>query len=269
MNDEIVAAPGFALNPALDAAGLASSFRAHGRVRVCDFLVEDGAVRLFQHLRRRDDWRMVINQGEKIFELDRQAQSMLSEQARKELDVAVHKVGREGFQFRYETVRVSDDAAERAQTENALNQFAGFLCSMPVLHFLQRIIGDGSIDFADAQATAYGPGHFLTAHDDAVAGKSRRAAYVLNLTPEWKVDWGGLLQFHGRDGVVEEAYAPAFNVLNLFAVPVAHSVSYVTPFVPYRRRSSALKAPVWAFRRASAGQQDRRMRTNRLVPQGS
>jgi Rps23 Pro-64 3,4-dihydroxylase Tpa1-like proline 4-hydroxylase len=29
-----------------------------------------------------------------------------------------------------------------------------------------------------------------------VAGKNRVAAYVLNLTPRWRVEWGGLLMFH-------------------------------------------------------------------------
>jgi Rps23 Pro-64 3,4-dihydroxylase Tpa1-like proline 4-hydroxylase len=162
---------------------------------------------------------------------------MLPEQARRELDVAVHKGAREGFQFRYATILTPDDPSDRAHLDDLLNRFACFLCSDRVLSCLKCIVGDPSVDFADAQATAYGPGNFLTKHDDAVAGKFRRAANVFNLSPGWEVDWGGLLQFHGRDHVVEEAYAPSFNVLNLFAVPAAHSVSYVTRFVPYRRYS--------------------------------
>lgn len=82
----------------------------------------------------------------------------------------------------------------------------------------------------DGQATRYLPGHFLTGHDDDVAGKGRIAAYVLNLTPAWRTEWGGLLQFHDPAGDVLRGLLPRFNTLNLFTVPQLHSVSLVAPF---------------------------------------
>jgi len=82
----------------------------------------------------------------------------------------------------------------------------------------------------DGQATQYLPGHFLTSHDDAVAGKNRVAAYVLSLTPGWRIEWGGLLQFHDGDGDVGLALAPRFNAMHLLRVPQVHSVSFVAPY---------------------------------------
>ncbi len=227
----------FTLNPTLDPAALAQTFARTRRVHISHFLAETGAARLFAHLKQRDDWKQVINQGEKLFELDRAAQAAMTPDTRAQFDLAVHKGARHGFQFRYETLRISDDPVERRRSGGILDEFALFMSSSPVLAFLQHVVGDASIDFADAQATAYGPGDFLTEHDDDVAGKSRRAAYVLGLTPDWRMDWGGLLQFRGEDGHVAEAYVPRFNSLNLFAVPAPHSVSMVAPFVPYRRYS--------------------------------
>lgn len=227
----------FALNPRLDADALAAAFAADGRLHVADFLAGDGAAQLLTHLKARQDWRLVINQGDKLFELDRPAQESMDAATRAQLDLAVHKGARSGFQFRYETLRIPDDPAERDRAADLINQLATFMSSDAVLAFLRHVIADRSIDFADAQATAYGPGDFLTEHDDDVAGKSRRAAYVLGLTPEWRIDWGGLLQFRGGDGHVAQAYVPRFNSLNLFAVPAPHSVSMVAPFVPYRRYS--------------------------------
>jgi len=52
---------------------------------------------------------------------------------------------------------------------------------------------------------------------------------VLNLTPDWRPDWGGLLQFFDKRGDVFRAFTPRFNVLNLFRVPQPHNVSWVTP----------------------------------------
>ncbi len=225
----------FRLNPLLDQAGLATQFRDKGRVHVADFLAGDGAERLRAQLRGREDWRLVINQGDKLFELDRPAQAQLSAAQAEQLEEAVNQAARRGFQFRFETIRVPDAERDRAADASLLAQLALFLSSDPVLALLRAVTGREDLRFADAQATAYGPRHFLTAHDDEVAGKSRAAAYVLNLTPEWRADWGGLLMFLGRDGHVAEAWAPRFNALNLFAVPQPHSVSYVAPFVPNRR----------------------------------
>ena len=55
---------------------------------------------------------------------------------------------------------------------------------------------------------------------------------VFNFTPKWKLDWGGILQFPGKDGNVECGLVPAFNALNMLAIPQDHAVSYVSPFAP-------------------------------------
>ena len=62
------------------------------------------------------------------------------------------------------------------------------------------------------------------------------AAYVFGLSPDWRTEWGGLLLFHRAGGEVE-GLTPAFNTLNLFAVPQLHSVSQVTRAAPMRRYS--------------------------------
>jgi SM-20-related protein len=223
------------INPRLDPSEFARKFAKRRRIHIPAFLVPAAAERLLRHLRGREDWRLVINQGDKLFELDRMAQTALTPAKAAQLDLAVHKAAREGFQFRFETIRVPDEDSKRAADGTLLATFARFLSSPPALDFLRIVTGRDEIGFADAQGTAYGPHHFLTAHDDDVAGKNRLAAYVLNLTPEWRADWGGLLTFHRADGHIDEAFTPRFNALNLFEVPQRHSVSYVTPFVPNRR----------------------------------
>lgn len=228
---------GFRLNPHLDAERLRELYRRRGRIHIPSFLIEEDAARLHRFLKGNDAWRLILNQDEKLFELDRAAQAALTPAARNDLEGAVHRAARYGFQYYFESIRVPDGEAERRAQGDPLARFASFLSSPDVTALLREITGEERIDFADAQATAYGLGHFLTAHDDAVAGKNRLAAYVFNLTPSWHADWGGLLAFHGADGHVEEAYTPAFNALNLFAVPQPHSVSIVAPFAAARRYS--------------------------------
>lgn len=230
-------APLFRINPLLDADQLHADFQAKGRIHIADFLVLDDAERLVQFLKNSTAWRLVLNSGSKVFELDRKAQSALTPEQRNQLDQAAYAEARYGFQYCYETIRVADAQDERAASGTLLDEFALFLSSSSVLAFLKTVVGDGSISFADAQATAYGPGHFLTAHDDAVAGKNRRAAFVFNLSRDWSLDWGGLLAFHERGAGTAEVMVPAFNAINLFSVPQLHSVTMVAPFAPRRRYS--------------------------------
>jgi SM-20-related protein len=232
------ALPPLAINPALDPAALAERFARERRIRIDDFLAADAAAALHANLRARGDWVQVVSGAdERAYELDRAARAALSASQAAALDEAVYAGARRGFQFRFETVRVPDDAAARAASDDPLAAFAAFLSGGEARAFLRTVTGAGDIAFADAQATAYAPGDFLTAHDDAVAGKNRRAAYVYGLTPGWRADWGGLLLFHDSGDDVSQGFTPRFNSLSLFAVPQPHSVSLVSRAAPYRRYS--------------------------------
>lgn len=225
-----------ALNADLDATALAGQFARTGRVSIPDVLAPDTAAALYTMLRERSDWRQVMNSGAKLVELDRPVRAGMTDAQRTALDDAVYAGARAGFQYRYETIRVPDDAGERRRSSNPLAAFALWWSGGAVRDFLRTVTGEPEIAFADAQGTAYSPGDFLTGHDDAFHGKNRFAAYVLGLTPTWRLEWGGLLLFHGANGAVE-GMVPQFNTLNMFRVPQMHSVSEVTRAAAYRRYS--------------------------------
>ena len=227
----------FTLAPSIDVAALAERFARAGRVQIAPFLDSAGAAALAAHLVARDDWRQVMNSGDKVFESVPAVLATLTEAQRKRLDDAVNAAARTGFQYRYESIRVPDDAPARAALDDPLADFARFMSSAAVIELMTRISGAADIAFADAQATIYRSGDFLTAHDDGVPGKNRRAAYVFGLTPVWRAEWGGLLLFHGGSGGIAEGYVPAFNTLSLFAVPQTHSVSQVAPWADRPRLS--------------------------------
>lgn len=223
-----------ALNPALDATAFAARFAKYGRVRIPDILAPETAEVLHAHLRGRGDWRQVLNSGERIVELTRDVRAGLSGEQSRALDDAVYAGARGGFQYRYETLRVPDGEAERRASDDPLARFAIWWSTGSPMRFLRQVTGCTDIAFADAQGTAYAPGDFLTGHDDVFEGKNRVAAYVLNLSPVWRLEWGGLLLFHGAESAVE-GVSPSFNTLNLFGVGQMHSVSEVTRAAAFRR----------------------------------
>lgn len=213
------------------------SFRASGRTRIDGWLHPDDAAALAAELRASEDWCEVFNAGEKAFEISRKDQQSIDPEKRRQIDEALNLAARTDFQYRFETQRVPDEAAGRAAGTRLLDRFAEFMSSPLVLAYLRELTGFADVDFVDAQATSYRPGDFLTAHHDEVAGKSRRAAYVLGLTHGWRAEWGGLLMFHDDDGSGGDHWVPQFNRLHLFSVPRLHSVSQVTPFAGTERLS--------------------------------
>lgn len=227
----------FALDARLDVERMALEFAATGVLSIAPILEPDCAATLHNHLRERQDWSQCIGNRDRIVELGREARAALVPEQKEQLDLAVYAGARQGFQFRYETIRVPDEDAARAASDDVLAAFARWWSSAEPRDVLRRVITTPEIDFADLQATAYSPGDFLTGHTDDVDGKGRVAAYVLNLTPKWQVEWGGLLAFHDDFNRRVTALVPDFNRLNLFRVPQLHSVTEVTRIAPYRRYS--------------------------------
>jgi Rps23 Pro-64 3,4-dihydroxylase Tpa1-like proline 4-hydroxylase len=220
----------FELHKRLDPKALSEIYNAHGRLQIANFLSEASAAALHHELQRSAAWRLTLNRGEQILDFSMTEVERWSDHACSVLDRAVTLSGRTGFQFRYEVIRMIDPS-----TCPGLTALVAFLSSPEIIDLMKGITGAKDIAFADAHASRFQPGHFLTTHDDAAHAMGRRAAYVLNLTPTWRPDWGGLLQFYDSMGNVTRGFTPSFNVLTLFPVPRPHSVTWVNPLAPVPR----------------------------------
>lgn len=228
------------LHPRDDWRVLRDRFAAGGRAQIPNFLAHGSAEALRGALLRRQDWRHVISGESNVFEIARTDLDAMAAAQRTILEQALHAEATHGFRFRYDLIRVPEPLPQGLADdpdEDALIAFARLMNAPATLDALRRLDPDTDVTFADAQATRYTHGDFLTRHDDAVAGKGRRMAYVLGLTPDWAPEWGGLLLFHGPDGSVIEAFAPRFNTLSLFTVPQPHSVSFIAPYAGMARLS--------------------------------
>jgi Rps23 Pro-64 3,4-dihydroxylase Tpa1-like proline 4-hydroxylase len=227
----------FALDPRIDPSTLTPVFRRGRRLHIPGILGQAGAAALYRHMATELRWSLVLHDGAGVREATPELREKLGPQMESEAAATAYRGARDGFNFLYEHRRVADSASERALDPSLLARFVDFLNSDAFIRFARKLTGIDDIEWADAQATRYRSGHFLTMHDDQTEHGRRRAAYVLNLTPGWKADFGGLLQFIDDDGHVAEAYVPRFNALNIFAVPQLHSVSMVTPFAVGARYS--------------------------------
>lgn len=207
-----------------------------GRVHVPGFFRPEKADGIFEACRQAG-YKLVFKGERGDYELAEGDIAALDPGQRAGLLGAIHAQASTGFEYLYDSFRLSDVAEGGGLTAGALADLYAWLNSSSALGAFRAMTGDERIRYADAQLTRYRPGHFLTEHDDRHPDKHRLYAYVINLTPAWRVDWGGLLVFLADDGHVAEAYAPRWNAINLFKVPQPHSVSVVAPFARGARHS--------------------------------
>lgn len=148
-----------------------------------------------------------------------------------------HEEATDGFQFIFDRLRLGPARAMGLKAPEALYDLHDLFNGPEFLDFARRLTGDDRIAYVDAQATRYLPGHFLNGHDDRHEGAGRLYAYVLNVSPVWRTEWGGLLMFLDEAGEVTETFVPAAGTLNVFRVPQSHAVSMVAPFAGGPRHS--------------------------------
>lgn len=148
--------------------------------------------------------------------------------SRTELQRQIFSQAAQGVGFFYGRHEI--DGKSEAGSPETLLRIVDILNSPTMLEKIRNLTGFDDICCASAQATRYLPGNFLTRHNDIKEDEGRRVAYVLNFSPKWHPDWGGLLQFYQYDGTPRDAWVPEFNSLTLFDVNHVHAVTYVTPF---------------------------------------
>ncbi len=206
------------------------------RVHVPDFFTQETAQTLFEACREAE-YNIVFQGARAAYDMKAADIGALDVDQRVELASVINAQASTGFQYLFDSYRISDEAEAGRLTRGPLAQLFATLNAPEMIAALRALTGDDRIQYLDAQATRYRPGHFLTVHDDHQPGKDRLYAYVINLTPEWRADWGGLLMFLDEDGHVAEGFTPRWNALNILKVPQPHAVSVVAPFARGARYS--------------------------------
>jgi len=205
-----------------------------GRAHLANFLDEAPAQLLFQTA-RETEFLLATNAGGNANPVTAADVARLGEE--NIMRAAYGEAQRARYSFAYDAFQVSVAACDGALTQGPLYDFFRYINSPPAIAFFRAMTGDDTIVYVDAQLSRYRHGQYLTEHTDLQPDGHRLFAYVLNLTPVWRADWGGLLMFMNSDGHVAEAYTPRWRAFNVFKVPQPHAVSAVAPFANAHRYS--------------------------------
>jgi SM-20-related protein len=236
----------FELNAALDRAELNATYRHNFRVHVEDILAPTSVLALYEHLSQEVKWRSFLVAEERMLAAPEDFRGFYPPAVEKELSDCAYAGAAKGFAYLYDANRLfAEDLPEGADIEKVvetpvLAHLSEFVNSQPFLEFVRTVTGVPGIDRAAIQARRFRTGHFEMFHAATYsADKSRKriGAFSINLTPEWKPEWGGLLGFRIADSGSTEAFVPTFNSLDIFGFPAGHWISCVAPFAGAPRLS--------------------------------
>lgn len=118
-------------------------------------------------------------------------------------------------------------------TDPDLIAFRDFVNSDEFLRKMEAITGEAGLTHSWIEATCYGKGCFLGGHRDD-HNPENVIAMVFNLTPKWRIDWGGLLMMV-YPNMPPAIVPPVWNSLSIFTVPQDHLVSAVSPAATEKR----------------------------------
>lgn len=228
----------FSLNPDLDRAAIAATLASQRFVQVENVLQPASADALHEVLKSQTPFGLAAAGDGQPLGVYVRAEAMqgLSAAQRAAMGQGAASAAAAGrFAFLYGRYPMVEAYVQQWHPGHPLNAVLEAINAAPMLDFARAVSGDATITRADAQATLYARGHFLTDHDDLVESEGRRLAYVLNLSRDWKPDWGGYLNILDDRGDVQAGFLPRFNTMNLFLVPLRHHVSAVAQFAPVGR----------------------------------
>ncbi len=180
------------INNELDVEAYRQQLAMWGRVQIADFLQPDAAERVRDCLAHEVHWTLAERSDSTSRTIGRE-QALTDAEYRSVLDTAYARARNE-FQFVYDSYMLVRARKEGWDPDLVQHFMLDFLNSPEFLEFARYLTGNAAINAVNAQATRYRPGHFLTPHEDISETEGRRYAYVINLTRNWKPEWGSLLQ---------------------------------------------------------------------------
>lgn len=226
------------LNPALDLAPYAETYAKRGIVQIQNVFEPRLADEIDAMLSGGLTWRMLMtDSADKPLHF---TPAELKQMPREQVDSLIKDAFARAAQNRgyfYNTYPMIEAYKRGWDPGHPIHMMTEFINSDEFLGLGRTVTGIPGINKADAHATAYHRGHYLTRHLDYGEDHERRCAYVLGFARNWQPDWGGLLLFLNDRQDITEGYLPRFNVLTMFDIKYLHTVTQVSSFAGGVRRA--------------------------------
>jgi Rps23 Pro-64 3,4-dihydroxylase Tpa1-like proline 4-hydroxylase len=221
------------INSTLDIDKLKKEFKKLKKVRIIDFLDSKTAARVYNWFNTQmpDDWWYLSTMPKRPgVDLATDNERMLEDYQSMAVNHYKSKLAHKAFDtgtFSYSFKRTIDNHVDGCTCIEC--EVKQLLNSKEVIEFLNKITDYNLTEPYELFASKYEHGDFLSIHHD---GPNGRVGFVLNLTKDWRADYGGLLNVLTEDySKVTDTIIPGYNTLTLFDSSTSdgfpHFVSHV------------------------------------------
>lgn len=225
----------FDINPDLQRDALTAQFRASRRMHAANFFPAPTAEAINRDLIDLVSYQTyVVANGQQMGTEPGEA-SILTEQEEREMLEVAQDGARHGFASYFEAnhLLLDEDGSPESGEPSTYRRCVEFFYSSEFLAFVRQITGIDSLNRVRLHATRFRGGHFVLFNGGTFSSDptgKRRVHFELNLTQQWRPEWGGMFEVRGREGHEIEAVMPCFNSLDLIGFPRGYWISQVTPF---------------------------------------
>jgi len=208
------------LNPKLDINKLAANFAENNFVVIDNYLKPEFIGRLYSEFANSSKtlWATALRDhssedfyGERSkLKASKNADALFKAKYKLKLKKLLKECqnfsGKGVYSFAYErtsTKKLADTAIE--------SEFKNFLVSEGNFSFLSSVVGQQLTNLVDSYMSKFSSGHFVSVRQDNIKAKVH---FILNLTPEWLPQWGGMFHLCSKDFISGVNLMPAkFNTL--------------------------------------------------------
>ncbi|TWH99753.1 2-oxoglutarate-Fe(II)-dependent oxygenase superfamily protein [Luteimonas cucumeris] len=204
----------------------------HGRVQIPEFLPGEEAFSLYRCLAEQLHWQLTTGGDDRAWTSARDAYP--DGAGYQKIALRAQAQAEHGYQYLHDcySPQASTAPVEYGDPGQPIDAVPALFNSPRFLAQIRALSGDPKIARVTAQALRLRPGQFLLPQEPAAMDAGRRYFYALHLTPQWRAEWGGLLQSLDEHGGIHDSYLPSWNTLSLLRLPQRHQLTLVAPWAP-------------------------------------
>lgn len=221
------------LNPYVDVVKSRRQYRDFNWARLEDLFEKGFAEKLLQELVKKTSFENLFDiNGEVVSMSDAQLAALSAEQ-RNQLFEGIQISASKGEGQLYSKAKID---FESSRFNNPVSwSVLEWLNSAAMLELVSDVTGKSDLSYAVCDVVRLTKGHFLGG--PALDNKDKKICFIIDLIPEWKLNWGGLLHLHSVYDGCGVTFTPEFNSMVLFDASFDYSITYLANYIKYNRYS--------------------------------
>lgn len=221
------------LNPYVDVVKARRQYRDFNWARIENVFNKGFAEKVLQELVKTTSFENQFDINSEIVSMSDATMASLSAEQRNKLFESIQISASKGDGQCYSKAKIDFESSRFCNPVSW--SVLEWLNSESTLELVSDISGKSELSYATCGAIRLSKGHFLSNVEPDKS--SDKLFFIIDLIPEWQLNWGGLLLLHSVYDGCGVTFTPEFNNMILFDGSYDFSITYLANFIKYNRFS--------------------------------